>query len=281
VDTIPRLEPPIDQPIPVVVVRTLISTRDAASFQLISDTTFKYHSKGVNMNCIGLKLFGLMVLALSAAICSGCRASPPFTAEAAEQSGEQYAEQVRKADSTGVAITFLEHERSGLLLDLARNHKNLKLRFGGKSVTQENLPQSANENERKLQVLSEEMKRRGFVIVAGEYNLQTSVAKEGDKFSTCPPPQEALGPVTIVQDGAMIEFRDAAGKLSGFGVIVESSIAVVPGARDQISPLYLIGAFVGDRTALVLYDTSPMALNPSARPLVCQIGLLSKVESSH
>jgi hypothetical protein len=183
----------------------------------------------------------------------------------------------------GVAITFLEHERQRQSIDMVRKHKNATLTDGDRTITQDNVASFADENERKLQILTEEMKRRGFSTAAGEYTVQDYVAEKADKsLPACFSPNDPLGPVTILQDGSTIEFRDAAGRLSGYGVIVESSIAVVPGARDQVSPQVLMGILrtTGTTIRLGLRDMSRMVLNPKAGPSVCTIGILTKVETN-
>jgi hypothetical protein len=179
-------------------------------------------------------------------------------------------------DASGIAIELLEHERQRLYIALIREHKNVRLIVNGNTVTQDNVAAFSDQNERELQALSDESKRRGFVMVAGEYNLQPAVVQENEKIPPCATPQAVAGSVTVVQEGSTIEFRDVAGKISGYGVVVQSTVGVVPGPRDQTAPLVLLGTITGDEVSLVLRDRTPLALNPNAAPLICRIGVLSK-----
>lgn len=199
------------------------------------------------------------------------------TGSNAQQPPDSYTEQIRNATDVGVAITFLEHEREQLSIDLVRHHKNVQLNIGSQSVTHDNVNAFAAENQRKLDALASEIERRGFASAAGQYAVQTYAAAPDDPLRACAGPRDRFGPLTVVQDGSAIEFRDAAGKLSGYGVIVQANIAVVPGARDRVSPLAIIGALKGADMALSLYDSGPMATNPGAGPALCRIGVGSRL----
>ena len=192
------------------------------------------------------------------------------------QFADPYQQMVSAGTAMGVAINFLEQERYRIPIDLVRNHKNVKLVVAGQTITHDNVNSFAAENERKLKILTDEIKRRGFsTTAAGQYTVQTYVGKE-DSVGPCAAPEDHFGPLTIIQDGSSIQLRDASGKLSGYGVIVEQTIAIVPGARDQVSPRAIIGVLEDKKVFLSLYDKSPAVPNPSAQPTMCRIGYGTK-----
>lgn len=222
------------------------------------------------MKPLTLKAAGLLGLVLAMAH-AGAQPAP-----------DAYAEQVRKAPAVGVAITFLEHERERISIDLVRTHGNVRLMLGGQAVTGQNVESVASDNERKLAILADEMKRRGFAQVAGDYAIQTYAGPANEQPPACGAPGApgaSWGLLTIVQDGSSIEFRERAGRLSGHGVIVDSSIAVVPGAPDRVSPLAIVGVVQGGAIVLSLYDKSPAALHPGAGPAICRIGTATRSET--
>ncbi len=193
---------------------------------------------------------------------------------------DPYAQSLRQATSVGIAITFLEHERERAPIDAVRRHKNVTLMVGNQRVTPDNVEAFAKDNERKLQLLAAEIQRRGSSSAAGEYAVQTAVAQDKSP-PACAKPQEHFGPLTLRQDGSSIELRDAAGQLSGWGVVVEHSLAVIPGARDRVSPITLIGTMDGSDITLSLYDGTPAALHPGAQPALCRLGIANALAATH
>jgi len=216
---------------------------------------------------LALKCFGSAILVLVLSTIGNSNA----------QFADPYEQLARSGTAMGVAINFLEHERYRISIDLVRSRKNVKLVLAGQSITQDNVNSFGAENERKLKILTDEMKRRGFSAAAGQYTVHTYVGKE-DSLGPCAAPEDRFGPLTIVQDNSAIEFRDAAGKLSGYGVIVEGTIAVVPGARDQLSPRAIIGVVEDTKIFLSLYDKSRAAVTPSASTFMCRIGYGTRID---
>lgn len=178
-----------------------------------------------------------------------------------QQSDKEYAERVRNTQALGVALAFIMSEQEKRLLYLVRKGV---LRFGAEQVTQANVDDYARWLDRKRQILSDAMNQRGFISVAGVYDVQIDTNNE------CSLPPDPLGPITVVQDKFMVEFEDAAGVLNGKGAIVESSLAINP-LPDGLSPLFLLAEVAGDRAEIGYLDTDPLA-----KVRRCKIGFLTK-----
>lgn len=191
---------------------------------------------------------------------------------------DDYAEQVRSADSLGVAMSYLEHERERGMIKLVRMKKGVTLVVGGMRVTQDNVDAYQMENEHKLKILTEEIERRGFASVAGDYFVRDPAGASETRVPACSPTED-VGPLTLVQDGSRIEFHDTDGKWSGYGVVVEHMFAVVPGARDQVSPRMLSGVVADGAMLLLLSDNSISAANPTGKRTACRLAILSRKQA--
>ncbi|HJU20988.1 MAG TPA: hypothetical protein VJ891_00640 [Casimicrobiaceae bacterium] len=186
-----------------------------------------------------------------------------------------YADEVRKADSLGIAMSYLDHERQRSMIKLVKTKKGVTLVVGGMRVTQDNVDAYRMENEHKLKVLTEEIARRGSASVAGDYFVRDPAGASETRVPACSPTQD-VGPLTLVQDGTTIEFHDTAGKWSGYGVVVEHMFAVVPGSRDQVSPRMLSGVVSDGAMLLLLSDNSVSAANPTGKRAACRLAILSR-----
>lgn len=130
---------------------------------------------------------------------------------------------------------------------------------GSEKVTQADAGGAANRFTRRKQLLIDEMSRRGSRNIAGTYDVQRDTKNE------CGLPPDALGPVTVIQDGNILELKGD-DPLVGHGVIVDTVVVIKPGDRGRTTPRRLLGTVMNDNIEIALSDGSSS----------CKIGILAK-----
>jgi hypothetical protein len=175
-----------------------------------------------------------------------------------QDAARAYADRMRKMPPRGVAITFLKHQQMPFLLDQVRRRPNTTITAGPDLITSANVEQYAKRLDGERQVLSDVIRRRGFMKVDGVYDLRK------DPGSECNVPRELRGPIMISQTDFTVELKDPSNLLSMKGVIVESSIAAAP-SDEAITATFFVGEVVNRQ----------VELGRSGAGISCKIGILS------
>jgi hypothetical protein len=188
------------------------------------------------------------------------RANPPEGPAASSQEAERdFAERAEKAQARAVAILLLEAGQRTVLLDTVRRHPNTTIRIGRDTVTGANVEEYARRSERERQVLSDVIRQRGFMNVAGVYDLRRDLKNE------CKMPSQVVGPVTITQDDFIVELEDPANLLTAKGIIVESSMAA-ESSQGMVGDVFLVGEVANGQVEIGI----------AGGGIQCRIGILSK-----
>src|SRR5262249_41626401 len=147
----------------------------------------------------------------------------------------------------GLALELLGLEDNVRLLAVVGNGRTT-LYFGKAPVTPDNMEKIAGQLARRMQIIKEEIGRRGLTTVAGEYSLEWN----GQPSDECRPSVNDLaasvGNFTITQSSIDIELRDPAGEVLGGGVVVASSLAIKIGSaqRGGVSSTYWVATAAAD-----------------------------------
>lgn len=185
-----------------------------------------------------------------------------------QQPEADYHTKVRRAAPSGVALEFLVLEERSRLFELVRKGRTT-VRLGSETVTRENVEDLAGRLDRQRAVVAEEMIRRGFVNVAGDYDLRKSGATAKIE---CRQLSDELRVVAVTQNKEEVEFKDPSGKVIGGGVVVDSSLAIKLGGRGGMSPYFLLASLTGEQLALTFMDSSRVGFGEPVS--TCELGLL-------
>ena len=167
----------------------------------------------------------------AALMLAGCANSPQGAAVSSRESEREYADRVRKDPPLTVAMRFLQLRQWTFTLDIIRRSPNTKMIIGQDTVTAANVEEYAKRFDRERQIMIDVIRQRGFLNIAGVYDLQK------DSNDECGlGPDSLVGPFTIRQDAFNIElnFQDLK------GIILESSMAAEPSERE-VGDIFLVG----------------------------------------
>jgi hypothetical protein len=82
-----------------------------------------------------------------------------------------------------------------------------------------------------MQIIKEEIGRRGLTTVAGEYSLEWNGKPDDECRPSVNDLAASVGNFTIIQSSIDIELRNPAGEVLGGGVVVVSSLAIKIGSE--------------------------------------------------
>jgi hypothetical protein len=179
--------------------------------------------------------------------------------------------QLRQAEPSAVAVEFLRVDETTRWLELVRERRNVTLQLGSEKITHDNVNDAAPRIENQRKRIVAEMTRRGFVNVAGEYDLTRAAV---DTAKECHELAVLLRIVRITQEKAAVEFVDSSGRVIATGVVVESSLGARLGGRRYTGNYFLVGTVNNEALDLSFLDMSGLVLGkPVSR---CSVGVLSK-----
>jgi hypothetical protein len=175
-----------------------------------------------------------------------------------QESEKDYADRVRKTAALNVAKAVLKSRQLTFVLDLVRHNPNGHFIIGSDTVTVANVEEYARRFDRERQILIDVIRQRGFLNIAGVYELQR------DSKNECDLSAEVVGPFTIRQDDFNVELKEPSLPLLA-GIIVESSMAAEP-SEPGTGDIFFVGQ-VSDRQIEIGFAGEGMA---------CKIGMLVK-----
>jgi hypothetical protein len=159
--------------------------------------------------------------------------SPEGAAVSSQESEREYVDRVRKDPPLTVAMRFLLSRQRTFMLDMIRRRPNTKMIIGQDTVTAANVEEYSRRFDRERQIMIDVIGQRGFLNIAGVYDLQK------DSKNECRlEPAALVGPFTIRQDAFNIELDFLKASLKG--IILESSMAAEPSERG-LGDIFFVG----------------------------------------